>query len=119
MEREEVQNVEKDFKIALGMMRKEAAEVTEAFLNFLRCVRKEGTLSIKQKELISLGIALYAKCEPCIILHTKSAIDARATREELMETYEIALMMGGSPVAGYASVFLKALEKFSQRSRST
>lgn len=112
---EDTQNIERDFKVALGFMRKEAPEATEAFLNLLRSIHKQGALTIKEKELISLGIALYARCEPCIVLHTKSALEAGATMKELIETCEVAISMGGSPTVSYVSVFLKALEKFSQK----
>jgi AhpD family alkylhydroperoxidase len=115
---EEIQNVEKDFKITLGVMRKEVPEATEAFLNLLRSVHRGGAVSIKEKELISLGISLYARCESCIILHTKSALEAGATKEELMETCGVAVMMGGSPIVSYVSTLLKAFEKFSQKTGS-
>lgn len=112
---EDPQSIERNFKITLGFMRKEAPETIEAFLNLLRSVHKQGALSVKEKELISLGIALYARCEPCIVLHTKSALEAGATMKELIETCEVAIAMGGSPTLSYTSVFLKSLEKFSQK----
>jgi AhpD family alkylhydroperoxidase len=112
---EDPQNIERDFKTTLGFLRREAPETIEAFLNILRSTHKQGALSIKEKELISLGIALYAKCEPCIVLHTKSALEAGATMKELVETCEVAIAMGGSPTLSYTSVLLKAVEKFSQK----
>jgi len=115
---EEIYDIEKDFKMTLGVMRKESPKVMEAFLNLLRSVSQGGILSAKEKELISLGIALYARCEPCIILHTKSAIEAGATKEELIEACAVALMMGGSPTTTYMATFLKAFETFSKKPSS-
>jgi len=116
MREEEVDEISKDFKVATGIMRKEDPETTEAFLTMLRSARREGTLSAKTKELCCLAIALFARCESCIVLHTKSALEAGATRQELIEICSVALMMGGSPTMPHVSVVLKTYDRLLQRS---
>ena len=110
--KEDIENVVDDFKVTVGTMRKESPEVTIAFLDLLRNARKEGNLTVKQKELCCLGIALCIKCEHCIVLHTKSAIEAGATRREIVEICALALMMGGSQVMPYTSLVFKSCSKF-------
>lgn len=113
MKEEEIEDIVKTFKKTLGIVKKEKPEIADPFLGLLRSVHQEGALSIKEKELICLGISIYAGCKSCIVLHTRSALEAGATREELMETCGAALMMGGSSVISYVSTVLEAFKKFS------
>jgi AhpD family alkylhydroperoxidase len=112
---ENIEQVAKEFKVTLGKLKKETPEVTDSLLSLIRSVHKEGVLSSKQKQLCCVGIALCTRCEPCIILHVRSAIEAGATRQELIETCAVALMMGGSQVAPYTSLIFKILDEHSQK----
>lgn len=71
----------------------------------------DGALSAKQKELIALGIAVAIRCSYCTLLHVNAALQAGATREEIMETLGVAVLMGGGPSATYATEAIKALEE--------
>ena len=54
-----------------------------------------GALDAKTKELMALAISIAVRCEGCIAYHVHDAIQAGATRQELMETLGVALFMGG------------------------
>lgn len=41
-------------------------------------------LDMKTKELINVGISVSAQCEWCIALHTKNAMQAGTTKDEIM-----------------------------------
>ena len=69
-------------------------------------------LSKKSKELICLGIAISARSEDCILFHIHDAICAGARREEILETIEVAILMGGGPAVVYGAKALQALERF-------
>ena len=69
-------------------------------------------LSRKSKELICLGIAISARSEDCIMYHVHDAVCAGATREEILETIEVAILMGGGPAVVYGTKALHALEQF-------
>lgn len=97
-------------KTTQGTMLKEIPEPTKAFLQLMRTVEKEGILSEKQKQLICLGISLYARCQSCIIHHTRLALNAGASREEILETCGTTLSMGGSPIMFGISAVLDTLE---------
>ncbi len=73
----------------------------------------EGVLSTKQKELISLAIGIARQCSYCIGMHVQACIAAGATREEVEETVNVSVLMGGGPSLMYG---LKALEAFDQLS---
>jgi len=73
---------------------------------------EDGALSRKTKELMALAISVAVRCEGCIAYHTHDAIAAGATRQELLETIGVAILMGGGPAAMYAAHALDAIEQF-------
>jgi AhpD family alkylhydroperoxidase len=58
---------------------------------------KKGVLDRKQKELITLGIALAKGCHRCIDIHTEAALKMGATETELQQVRKIALYTQASP----------------------
>ena len=72
----------------------------------------EGALSTRTKELISLGIAVCVRCSGCISYHVHDALRAGASREEILETLGVAILMGGGPSTVYACEALEALDQF-------
>ncbi|MBK7630653.1 MAG: carboxymuconolactone decarboxylase family protein [Ignavibacteriales bacterium] len=58
----------------------------------------DGALSAKTKELLGLSSSMVLRCNDCIFYHIDRAIQEGATREELMETFNVALIVGGSIV---------------------
>lgn len=72
---------------------------------------KDGALDIKTKELESLAIAIAVRCEGCIVQHTKKA---GATRDEIVETIGVAVMMGGGPSTVYGGKALECYDQFAK-----
>ena len=57
-----------------------------------------GALPAKTKELMGLVASMVLRCNDCILYHIDRSIQEGATREELYETFNIALIVGGSIV---------------------
>ncbi len=57
-----------------------------------------GALPAKTKELMGLTASMVMRCNDCIFYHIDRSIQEGATREELYETFNIALIVGGSIV---------------------
>jgi len=115
---EEIQNYEKEQagkNAALVRFRKKSPESASAFLNFWRTVNREGELNRKTKELIALAITLVENCKPCVIKHTKLALQAGCTEGEILEAASIALAMGGAIVYEYIGYMLEALEYYREK----
>jgi len=72
----------------------------------------DGALNTKMKEQIALGIAIAARCDGCISYHVHDAIAAGATKEEIVETIGISVLMGGGPAMVYGAEALDALDQF-------
>lgn len=71
-----------------------------------------GVLSAQTKELIALGIAVAACNEDCIAGHVHDAMRAGATRQEMVETLSVAVVMGGEPAVLASCAAFAALEQF-------
>lgn len=95
---------------AQASMKAHSPEVGRAFGPFFQGLMKEGALTVREKELVSLGIAVAVRCEPCIFLHTQKALRAGAKPDEIMEAAGVAVMMGGGPASTYAPLVAQALD---------
>ena len=77
---------------------------------------EDGALSAKTKELMALAVSIAVRCKGCIAYHVHDAVAAGATRQELLETIGVAIMMGGGPASMYAAHALDAIQQFTSRS---
>ncbi len=73
---------------------------------------EDGALTARIKELMALAVSIAVHCEGCIAYHVHDALAAGATRQELLETIGVAVMMGGGPALMYAAHALDAIEQF-------
>jgi len=72
-----------------------------------------GALDAKTKELLGLVASMVLRCDDCISYHIAQCREAGASRDELFETFSIALVVGGSIVIPHlrrAVAFLDSLE---------
>jgi len=91
------------------------SEIPGPMTGFARLHKKtvaDAALSRKVKEMMALSISIAVGCEGCIAYHVHDAIEAGATRPELLETISVGLMMGGGPGSIYAAHALDAIEQF-------
>ena len=75
-------------------------------------------LSRKIKELMALTISITTPCAGCIAYHVHDAIEAGATREEVIEAIGVAIMMGGGPGLVYGCEAYEALNQFESEMRN-
>lgn len=68
-------------------------EAATAFNHFGKVVFSEGALAIKIKHIIAVAAAHVTQCPYCIRGHTRAALHAGATDEELMEAIWVAAEM--------------------------
>lgn len=74
-------------------------------------VYKDGALSCKVKRLMALGIALRARTVNCIIAQTMRALEAGATKDEILETISVNVAMSGTTGIAESLRVLKLLEE--------
>jgi 4-carboxymuconolactone decarboxylase len=86
----------------LGKMRREISGAMSGFERLHKEAIAGGALSAKHKELVALAIAIALRCDDCIAYHVHDALHAGASRQEILETVSVAVMMGGGPAMMYA-----------------
>ena len=59
---------------------------------------REGALPVRMKELMGLTASMVLRCNDCIFYHLDRCVTEGATKEEIMEAMNIALVVGGSIV---------------------
>jgi len=97
---------------SMGKYGQASPDVMKAFQGLHHAAAADGSLDVKTKELIALSIAVAVRCDGCIAFHVHDAIKAGASREELIETLDVAVLMGGGPALMYALEAMEALEEF-------
>ncbi|MFP3938427.1 MAG: carboxymuconolactone decarboxylase family protein [Phycisphaerae bacterium] len=107
----DMKQLHKDTKGLLGRISKDCPEMMKGF-QALHTAADEGPLDRKTVELVAVGHAIVQQCTYCIAFHVANAIDAGATREEIMQVVSISVTMGGGPALMYSSEVVKALDDF-------
>ena len=70
-----------------------------------------GTLSSKVKELLGLVASLVLRCNDCITYHILQCHDLGVSKEEFYETFNVALIVGGSIVIPHLRKAVDILEE--------
>lgn len=107
--------VTQDINGALGQFRTAAPDTMSNFNALAKSAMRAGTVDALHKELIALAIGVAARCDGCIGFHTKALIRLGVTREQIMETMEVAVYMGGGPSLMYAAEAIRAYDEFSMK----
>jgi AhpD family alkylhydroperoxidase len=95
----------------IGTLSKENPGVAEGFVKMHHATGEDKALSVKTKELIALGISITIRCEGCIACHVQGALQAGATKDEIVETIGVAVVMGGGPSIVYGDKAYKAMNE--------
>jgi AhpD family alkylhydroperoxidase len=107
-----------EYKEGLGVFTKKMPKLAEHYNAFTEECFKEGALSQKEKQLIALGIALFAQDEYCIIYHIKGCIDQGASEEEILEAVGVTAAFGGGAAMSQAVTLVQdTLADFSQNNK--
>lgn len=110
---ENVREMLNEFVGGLGELAGTNKEHVDSFMNLLGTVYKPGALDTKTKELISVSIGTYNRCKYCIVYHTYKALEAGATRAEILDAAMVSVAFGGGPSMAYSVTILKAsLDEF-------
>ncbi len=92
--------------------RRELAPQTQAAFDvFGRQVFAEGALSAKMKQVVAVAVAHVTQCPYCIKGHTKAALRAGATREELMEAIWVAAEMRAGAAYAHSALAIAMFEE--------
>ena len=106
----EIKEYFENYRNDVAKMKEQTPDLVNAFAGLFTKVMKNGALSVMQKELIALGIGVTQHCAPCIRLHVQKALEAGATKEQVLEAAAVAVVMGGGPAYTHIPIVINTLE---------
>jgi AhpD family alkylhydroperoxidase len=98
------------FKNDVAKMKQQIPETVNGFAGLFSKVMQDGALTVREKELVALGIGVAQCCTPCIRGHVENCLDAGATKQQILEAASVAVMMGGGPAYTHMPVVMDMLE---------
>ncbi len=104
----------KDRHKLLEMFKKEIPDFAAAEGSMLDIAYKDGALSSRVKRLISLAIALRAECTNCILAQTEHALEAGATKDEILVTLIVEVAMSGTTEIAESLRVIKFLDELNK-----
>lgn len=75
-----------------------------------RVYEEKGALEPKIKELLGLAASMVLRCNDCITYHILECYKHGVTEEEFLETFNVALIVGGSIVIPHLRVAVEIME---------
>jgi AhpD family alkylhydroperoxidase len=108
---DKIEQIRRDRKNAHDFL-SEKSKAYGAFTQLAKEAFSEGMLNKKTKELMAVGISIVIHCEPCLVWHIGEALKAGARDQEVIESMEVAMEMGGGPATVSTRFALKVLEYF-------
>src|SRR5258708_2986942 len=73
--------------------------------------QKKDLLGAKMRELIALAVAVTARCDGCITVHSEAAIRRGASREEIAEALGVAVAVNAGAALVYATRVMDAVKE--------
>lgn len=103
-------------RAAISARRKQLAPDThDAFEAFSWQVFAAGALDAATKQIIAVAVAHVTQCPYCIKSHTKAALRAGATEEQLMEAIWVAAEMRAGGAYAHSTLALEIAQTAAQR----
>jgi len=90
-----------------------APDTLEAFRAFSRQAFAAGALPAVTKQLIAVAVAHTTQCPYCIRSHTRQALRAGASREQIMEAIWVAAEMRAGAAYSHANLALDTMNEAS------
>jgi AhpD family alkylhydroperoxidase len=85
------------------------------FFNLDTKAYEDGALDARTKELMGLVASLVMRCNDCIDYHIIQCVDAGWSDEELYDTFNVALIVGGSIVIPHLRHAVESLDMYRNR----
>lgn len=95
----------------VGDYAKQSPDVMRGLMTIDNAAAKAGHLEAKFHEMIALAVAVTTRCDGCISVHTKKAVDAGATLEEISEALGVAIALNAGAALTYSA---RVIETYQQ-----
>ncbi len=95
----------------VGDYAKQSPDVMRGLLTIDNAASKTGHLDPKLHELIALAVAVTTRCDGCISVHTKKAVEHGASIEEITEALGVAIALNAGAALTYSARVVEAYQQ--------
>lgn len=92
-----------EMRVNLRALNQAIPDTAKGFAALSKAVKETGSLGLKEKEYVALGIAVAQRCASCIDFHIEALMRTGSSREELGDVLAMSIQMGGGPALMYAA----------------
>ncbi|WDG08976.1 carboxymuconolactone decarboxylase family protein [Vibrio campbellii] len=100
----------------VGDLANNTPDVVRGLVTMENAAVKSGQLEPKLHELIALAVAVTTRCDGCIAVHTKKAVEHGATEAEIAEALSVAIALNAGAALTYSARVLDAHAQLSELS---
>ena len=86
-------------------------DTIKGYIELSSAGQKKDLLGAKIRELIALAVAVTARCDGCITVHTDAALRQGATREEIAEALGVAIAVNAGAALVYSTRVMDAVKE--------
>ena len=87
-------------------------DTIKGYIELSSAGQKKNLLGAKTRELIALAVAVTARCDGCITVHTEAAIKHGATNEEIAEALGVATAVNAGAALVYSARVMDAYKEY-------
>lgn len=84
-------------------------DVVKGYSTLSQAGAKTNRLDAKTRELIALAVAVTTRCDGCIAVHSKKALENGATKEEIAEALGVAVALNAGAALVYSARVMDAI----------
>lgn len=92
----------------IGDYAEQNPDVMQGLATIENAAAKSGKLEPKVHELIALAVAVTTRCDGCISVHTRKAVEQGATLAEISEALGVAIALNAGPALVYSARVIEA-----------
>jgi AhpD family alkylhydroperoxidase len=92
-------------EIEMSFLDEMLPETAEAYGQLRKSIFKDSFLDVKTKELIAIASSVLLRCQFCVDVHSKRAVAAGATKEEIAEAISVAMFIAAGSQIGWTNIY--------------
>jgi AhpD family alkylhydroperoxidase len=112
---EKIDKIIKDREYANNYLISKKSKTYNSFLELEKNTFISNKLERKYKELIAIGISIVMNCESCIEWHIHQALELGSSFDEILESIEVGIEMGGGPATVSTRFAIKVIEYYQNK----
>jgi AhpD family alkylhydroperoxidase len=96
-----------------------SSDTVKGYVELSSAGQKNDVLGAKVRELIALAVAVTARCDGCIAVHSEAAIRRGASKEEIVEALGVAIAVNAGAALVYSTRVMDAVKAYSHEVSTT